>query len=128
MSAPHESYITEEEKRNKDTFAATEYSWMYVTKDQKFADRALEEDPTRDILVIDRSKMWDAPKVKGCKSNYEFKKVTLQDPKTGKAAPGIQMNYLPCVCENCASFGVSQNCTLKALVGNPTCFVMNENY
>ena len=67
---PSDDWSSPTEKRQKPPFAATKHIWIYAASDQEDARQVVEED-RENLIILDRSKMWDSTKMSGCQSHYE---------------------------------------------------------
>ncbi len=108
MPAPLKEYETLESKIKKGPFAATSYTWWYATSNLEEVEWLRQGH--RDVLVINRSLMWDSTPVKGTQSKYQFR----NDPTQGTA---LLARFLPCPCEKCTMGEINQ-CTQPEITGN----------
>ena len=93
--------------------AATSYMWIYCASDPKDA----EDKHANHMVVLDRTKMWDATAIRGCKNNYAFETVrgdTLH-PNTN-----LRSRTYPCPCQPCRSGSKEQECLNMNIVGRWT--------
>lgn len=94
----------------KPELAATSYMWIYVASSPEDAISKEAEH----LITLDRNNMWDATKIKGCKSKYEFETIIPRD----SAGNNMRIRRYPCPCRHCTE-GVrgSKPCELREVVG-----------
>ena len=84
--------------------------WIYCAADA--ADDAGKSNDN--MIVLNRSEMWDATKIPGCKSRYEFE--TVRDSETHPTNP--RTRAYPCPCAACRGKAPGQSCSNIDIVGS----------
>lgn len=104
------------DKLAKPPFAATSHIWIYAAADQADAQKVARFEGDQ-VIVLDRSEMWDCTPLTGCQSHYEVRNTKGRETHGGN----IVMRELPCPCPRflLSEFNnISKNCEYVDLVGS----------
>jgi hypothetical protein len=101
LKAPSRNLIDDHEKKwQKPHTAATRYLTLYAAGD---AVEAALRDRAKVNVVLDRSFMWDSPRVPGCQSKYCFQNGNFNSRRVDGAviSRNFMMTAYPCPSPNC---------------------------